>query len=299
MNRTPMTDEQLHEQAIGHEIQFSDNVKKLLEVEKHFINECTKRKIFWSYDVTANEPLYFGTLNYTTFAGTFMMHPLQPEMRFVQIQDALRDSVKVKDYVSLFTNKIQTQTANKYTERKKLVRRQYDAIVVLPGDNKIKSHICRRKLKRIIEKHGDDVIFKPHPLTREQTLRELKELIGAKDTHFAPIESDLYDILVNVNHVYTSHLSESALYSVSIDKPISPIDQYDNRQLSSFAHINYYLFFDDKPKETINQMFSSYKSGIVCPDIDVDWKEKINSYLDYILKLREKVKDYYVQGEIQ
>jgi hypothetical protein len=298
MNKTPMTDENLHEQAIGHEIQFSENVKKLLDVEQYFIQECTKKKVFWSYDVTANEPLYFGTINYTTFAGTFIIHPLQPEMRFRQMHDALRDSVQEKDFVSFFRQKIESKTANKYTDRKKLVEKQYEAIVVLPGDNKIKSHICRRKLKQIIERHGDNVIFKPHPLTRPQTLVELKELIGAKDSHFAPIESDLYDILVNCEYVYTSHLSESAIYSVAIDKSISPIDQFDNRHLSSFAHINHFLFHDFEPKKTINQLFSSYKSGIICPAVDTNWKEKIDLYLDYILKAREKIKNYYVQGEI-
>jgi len=100
-----------------------------------------------------------------------------------------------------------------------------------------------------------------------------------------------------VNTVYTSHISESAMYATAIGKTISPIDRFEKRQPSSFGHINYFLFNELNPIESINPMLSSYKSGIVCPELEPNWKEKVTSYLDYILEIREKVKDHFIQGE--
>lgn len=282
--------------AIG-DLKFNKTVKSLIEVEKYFINQVQKRKVFWSYDVTAVESLCFDTINYTTYAGCFIMHPLQPEMAQRQVYDALRDNNSSIDFVSYFKSRIKEKTANKYIKEKTdKIQKEYDAVVVLPGDNKIKSNICLRKLRNIANKHGDKVLFKPHPLTHKETLKELQKQIKVP-TDFAPLNSDLYEILPAVKTVYSSHLSESAMYATILKKEVEPIDQFVKRQPASFAHINYFLFNELDPLSVVNTMLSSHKSGIVCPEIEPNWKEKIDAYLNYILALREKIKNHYVQGD--
>lgn len=294
--KTPMMTTGQAYNSIG-DLKFTKKVESLAELEKYFITEVQRRKVFWSYDVTAVEALYFDTINYTTFAGCFIMHPLQPEMTQRQVYDALRDNNSSVDFVSYFKKRIEEKTANKYIKEKTdRIQKEYDAVVVLPGDNKIKSNVCLRKLRNIVNKHGDKVLFKPHPLTTTDTLLQLKHKIDS-NMEIASINSDLYEILPKVKIVYSSHLSESAMYATVLEKEIEPIDQFAKRQPASFSHINYFLFNELNPLSTVNTMLSSHKSGVVCPDIEPNWKEKIDAYLDYILALREKIKNHYVQGD--
>jgi hypothetical protein len=39
---------------------------------------------------------------------------------------------------------------------------------------------------------------------------------------------------------------------------------------------------------------SSHKSGIINPEVDVDWKAKVDAYLEYTTTERAKYKDKYV-----
>jgi len=296
MKRTPLFDSKLQSRCVG-DLKFSERIQKLSEVENYFIDECTRRRIFWSYDVSSWEPLYFDTINYTTYAGCFIMNPLQPEIGQRQVYDALRDEVSTVDFVSYFKDKIENQSANKYIKENQRIDKDYEALVVLPGNNKLMVSVCVRKLRWIIDRHGENVLFKPHPLTGKKMIDKLKKEINREKMVVAPIDSDLYEVLPNVDTVYTSHVSESAMYATVIGKEISPIDRITKRQPSSFGHINYFLFNELDPISIINPMLSSHKSGIVCPEIEPNWKEKVTSYLDYILQVREKVKDHFIQGD--
>lgn len=297
MNKTPLVDKELHQQCLG-DLKLSDHIYSLVEVEQYIIKECTRRKVFWSYDVTADEPHPFYTINYSTFAGMIKMTPLQPDFALQQMYIASRNNNVNADYVQYLRDRVLEGKANKYNRNTQPVKDSLEAIVVLPGDNKIKTHVCRRKLKRILERHQDRVILKPHPLTTPKIVNELKELIGASDHHFAPIESDLYEILPTADTVYTSHLSESAIYATVLGKYISPIDQFQTtRQPGSFRHINQILFNEPNAIDLINPMFSSPISGIICPSIESDWRTKVDQYLDYMLDIREYTKDFYVTEE--
>ena len=56
--------------------------------------------------------------------------------------------------------------------------------------------------------------------------------------------------------VYTTHISESAIYAALLGKRIEPIDVWNNIMHGSFSCINNYLFTNqDNIKEYINQMF--------------------------------------------
>ena len=44
----------------------------------------------------------------------------------------------------------------------------------------------------------------------------------------------------------------------------------------------------------VNKTFSSYKSGIINPEVDDNWKEKVDKYIEYISDKRDKYKDWYI-----
>lgn len=85
---------------------------------------------------------------------TFIMHPLNLELRVNQMLDAYSDNLEdnnIKDWTSYFANNIKLKIANKYQDREDNFKnfRDVDNIVVLPGSNKLKETTCLNKLKSI------------------------------------------------------------------------------------------------------------------------------------------------------
>jgi len=286
-NKTSMKD------RIG-DIQKNASLYHLKDVEKYFLKTIEKYKIEVSYDVIANELPYFKTLNYTEWAHSFMMHPLQQEHRVRQIQDAYDDNCDVKvDWMEYFRHRILEGQSNKYTHIETGHNIQArEALVVLVGSNKLKERICLNKLRWVRNRYDDDVYFKPHPLTTHQLVGELRDLFGSKNV--LERDLDMYSILIDSEVIFTSHMSESAVYAVALDKRIEPIDVYNKVEQGSFYHVNKYLFNVDDPKNWMNRALNSYKCGIVNPEIEENWQKKIDSYLEYIMAQRNKNKNKYV-----
>lgn len=276
-------------------VQKSTTLNHLKEVEKQFLKQIKRYKVETSYDVIANELPYFKTLNYTEWAHCFIMHPLQQELRMKQMKDAYEEDSEVKvDYAAYFANRILNGQSNKYEHIKSAIDevKGRENLVVLVGSNKLKDRICLNKLRWIRDTHEDEVYFKPHPLTTYQLVGELKDILG--NEYVIDRDEDMYAYLIQAETVYTSHMSESAVYAVSLDKTIEPIDVYNKVEQGSFYHINKFLFDEKNPKDWLNTTLNSSKCGIVNPEVDSKWRERIDEYLDYIMSARDKYKNKYV-----
>ena len=107
----------------------------------------------------------------------------------------------------------------------------------------------------------------------------------------------MYYYMQKAKKVYTTHISESAVYASILGKPIEPIDTWQNVAQGSFYCINNHLFTHQHHiKDFVNKSFSSYKSGIFNPDIDKNWKEKVDKYFDYICKKRDVYEGWFVDN---
>ena len=269
---------------------------ELETIEGYVIRKCSELGLESSYDVLAEEMPYFKTMGYTEFATNFYMQPLNLKQRNEQLADAWNSKPEsVEDYASYLINNIQKNTANKYTDRSEDFDRYppKDYLVVLPGSNKIKTNICLNRLREIKKKHGDNIYFKPHPITTHQIIGELKDFFG--EQCILPRTIDMYYYMQKAEGVYTTHISESAIYAALLGKRIEPIDVWNNIMHGSFSCINSYLFtHQDNIKEFINKTFSSHKSGIVNPHVDKDWRTKVDKYFDYIMEKREVYKDWFI-----
>jgi len=282
---------------IGH-LKKSKSLYDLEQVEGYVIRKASEMGLETSYDVMAEEMPYFKTLAYTEYAGCFYLQPLNYKLRNEQMQDAWHDKdSKTVDYHSWFVNKVVGNDSNKYQDRED-VTNQYpakDHIVILPGSNKVRENICLNKLKWIKEKHGDNVYFKPHPITTYQIIGELKDFFG--EECILPKNADMYYYLQKAKNVYTTHISESCLYAVALGKTVQPVDVWNNIQRGSFYCINNYLMYHQiSGKNYINKTFSSYKSGIINPEIDVNWKEKVDKYMEYIGMKRACYKNWFIDS---
>ena len=229
---------------------------------------------------------HFRTMGYTEFATCFYMQPLNLRLRSEQLSDAWNDKCdkcEKGDYAGYLIDNVLKNQANKYLDREKQFAKYppKDNIVILPGSNKIKTNICLNRLREIKKLHGDNVYFKPHPITTHQIIGELKDFFG--EENILPRDVDMYYYMQKAKKVYTTHISESAVYAAVLGKRIEPIDIWNNIDHGSFACINNYLFTNqDNVKEYINRVFSSPKSGIINPAVDKDWKKKVDQYIEYI-----------------
>ena len=283
-------------ERLGH-LKKSQVLNTLKEVEKYAIKKCVENGIEHSYDVIAQEVPYFKTMGYTEYATSFILQPLNLDMRSQQIREALQDDSysEVVDFAG-YLNKIQkNKSGNKYQDRAqdfdKYPPRDY--LVVLPGSNKLKEKTCLNKLKEITKKHGNNIWLKPHPITTYAVIGEIKDLFGANNV--LPRDIDLYYYLPKAKKVYTTHISESAIYAVAAGIPIEPIDVHNNIENGSFYNINRFLFeHQNDGINYINRIFSSPKAGMINPNIDKSWRAKMDAYFDYITKRRNLFKGWYI-----
>jgi len=274
----------------------NDSLYQLEQVEGYVIRKCQEKGIETSYDVMAEEMPYFKTIGYTEYAGNFYLQPLNFKMRNEQMSDAWHHDTKdIADYASWLVKNVVDKNSNKYKHRTEEIDKYpaKDYLVVLPGSNKLRENVCLNKLKHIVNKHGNNVLFKPHPITTHQIIGELKDFFG--EENILPKNVDMYYYMQKAKGVYSTQISESALYAAVLGKKIEPVDVWNNIQRGSFYCVNSYIYFNqDNIKEYVNRTFSSYKSGIINPELDKDWKKKVDDYIEYICEKREKYKDWYI-----
>ena len=162
----------------------SKNLDELEQIEGYVIRKCSELGIETSYDVMAEEMPYFKTMAYTEFATNFYLQPLNVKLRDEQMVDAWNDNVKKPDdWSSYLINNVIKKNANKYQNRKEKFDDwpAKDYLVVLPGSNKVKTNVCLNRMKQISKSHGNNVYFKPHPITTHQIVGELKDFFGEEN----------------------------------------------------------------------------------------------------------------------
>ena len=276
----------------------SKTLEHLRPVEKYFLKEVKKLSLEQDYDVVANEVPWFRTMSYTEFAHCFIMYPLSPIVKVRQMQEAYEDATEIKiDYIKYFKGRINNSVVNKYSHIKDRSVPPRDHLIVPVGSNKIKETVCMNKLRYIIQTNGEDEVYlKPHPLTTHQIVGELRDMLG--ENVVLNRDDNLYKLLVDAEVIHTSHRSESIVYAVSLGKEVDCIDVYQKAQEGSFFHIADGIFNHGPKVEDqqryIQRSFNCYKSGIVNPELDDDWKTTIDKYLEYIMEVREEYRYKYL-----
>ena len=298
MPKSRMFDKNFTKKHIGTDIAFRNRLKNLEEVEDYFLSKCESVGIDYSFDCMADENTYFKTINYTTYAGMFIMHPLSLSLQIFQMYDAKADNLASAGHVEWVERNLKEGVASKYVTKTgdEFSIKQHDpytSVMVLAGSNKVFEHTSKVKLERLTRKLGSKLILKPHPITDDKTLREIIKNKG--DAQIADKHEDVYSIIKKSDNVYTTHISETALTGLILGKKVFPMDPFRKRLVGSFFHINHFCFSETNPLDVVSSIFASPKSGVVHPDVDSDWKGKIDSYFDYIMTQRKIQKSYYYE----
>lgn len=269
--------------------------EKYKPVEKFFIEVMDNYPTVTSYDVTADEPHYFYTTNYTTYAGFFSIVPLNRELARIAVNEAAAYGAVGPEfnYIDFLKDRVLNNQANKYNEI--CSKSKHDnavALVVLPGTNIFDRFVEVEKLMDISLAYGKFALFKPHPLTTKEHLEAMPNLTTPAATFLDPLD-DMYYYMNKVNEVYATHTSESPLYATILDKVVKPLDKHRRRLDGSISCYNNIIFNSPDPKYVINRFLNNYRSGLVDPDIHPDWQDRIVQYIDYIHRLREHFKGMY------
>lgn len=266
----------------------------LKEVEDFFKSEMKKHSTNFCFDLEASERPYFDNLNYTNYGDFFVLHPLQPDLSHIQTREALiygSDDFEV-NYFEEYSNRVLYEDINKYKTTGRLDV-PTEAVVCLIGQNKNRV-MCYNKLRHIYQEHGKFATYKPHPLTDQGFIDSYKKNIN-KNITLADKDHDVYAYIKCSEVVYTTHSSETAFHSLCLGKRIEPIDTFQSRFFGSFSHINTHLFEAGKNSEyVINKLFNDYRSGIIHPLYQSDWKERVSKYLEYIHEKRRWYRFKYV-----
>jgi len=283
---------------LGTDIKLRDRLTVLETCEEYFIEKCKRAGIEYSLDCTANERSNYKTLNYTNYAGMFIMHPLCYSESVFQMYDAIADKAKPVGHCEWLKTNIDNKYQGKYVKPDNSELQLFDGkpfthLAVLAGSNKFLEFTSRKKFLWICANHQTKLVLKPHPITDRDCLNHIKQHAGS--AQIADKHDDLYDLIARSKTVYTTHISETALTSLLMGKKVSPLDPYAIRLTGSFSHINNILFRDPKPLKTINSVFASPKSGVLHPHIDDDWRGKMDAYFDYTLAARRRQKQHYFE----
>ena len=286
----------------GPHIKVRPRIEVLHEAEKYLIERCNQLNIKLSFDCSAYERQNWDTLNYTNYCGMMYITTLCNDLDLVQLYDALVDNIKPVGHIDFIRNNIKNKVANKYIMNNdsefKNSDTQAKVVCILPGHNKF-PQLCRTKIKTIANHYKGDLLFKLHPICENNIL----ENIGFFDSVYesgckvANQLTNMYELIEKAEHVLSTHASETALTSLILGKTIEPIDKFDERKNHGFAAINHfcYTYQFDNAIEQLDKIFASFKSGIIHPDIDKDWKGKIDMYLQYILNKRNSQDGFYVR----
>lgn len=291
-----------HEERQGNNYTKVNTLEHLRPVERYFLKEVKKFKgIDYEYDVIANEVPWFRTFAYTEFAHTFFISPLSPVIRQRQMFEASQHEVKnSKDFIKYFCDKIENKTSNKYNELKEKNIKPRANLILPVGSNKLKETVCLNKLKFILKKYSPtEVYLKPHPLTTHQLVGELRDVLGEDVVLDRGI--DMYSLMKEAEIIHTSHRSESILYATALGKEVDCIDVYQKAHEGSFFAFANMIFGcnnDIKKAQTLtNRVFNSYKSGLINPEMDENWKDTVDNYLEYIMDMREEYREQYVWND--
>jgi len=285
----------------GDDIRLRPRLENLDKVEKYFIDQCNKKNIKFTFDCNADERSNWDTLAYTSYCGMLHIVPLCRDLNLYQLYDALLDNISPIGHIDFIKNNIENNTASKYvlkdnSEFEYSKEEKIKALCILPGNNKF-GHLCARKIKTIANHWKNNLTFKLHPVCDKEVLKKngFLHMVNKYGCNILDGNVDMYDLIKKANFVYSTHTSESALTSLILGKQIEPIDNYDKRTYHGFSGINHFCYNHKDAISKLDKIFASPKSGIIHPDIDIDWKGKIDKYLEYILEKRESQNGYYLK----
>jgi hypothetical protein len=235
-----------------------------------------------SYDVARSQPPYFEEFTYTEMLGCLFTSPQSSEIAFRVVHEAAHASQQPGfDAVAAVLRRVQMDKYTLEAPAGPLPTR----VAFLPGSNVFANAVSRELLVAAIHRYPD-MLLKPHPMTHEETLRQLGSIAGYRRI-LSPMASG-WAYLQAADHVHVTTATEMGLYAVLLGKRVHNLSNIRYEATGVFAPF-YNLIWDLDPDEAgrmLRRALNSQLSGFVHPE-DPQVSEKLKAAFDAAMRLRE------------
>lgn len=228
-------------------------------------------------DVRATHPPYFHEFCYHDFLVGVNLTTLSAEITARMAMLAANEKASHIFPIGEVMDKYQLNIPN----------RTYRKVIFLPGTNSV-GMIDQAKVQKLMNE-DDEWVIKIHPLTHENTIRELASVYGYYRLIDPKISGiSLIDRLENAACLATSELF---ILTRLMGKPVIDVTRYDKEWLCAYHHITRLLTNTDKDIEIINNILMSDLSGHLRVNYSIDRNvELARNYFTIAMQEREKFK---------
>lgn len=265
------------------------NKEKMIEIEDYIINKCSQYNLQCKYNVGVQiggippkgdrTPIVnpdTHAIRYHDVLGGILISTRNAEVNCRNVDNILHngeiDETLVSEVIAHLTDKYSLER----------VEQVYDNVVFLPGSN-IRHIVDSEKIEEILFDNIDAVI-KPHPIQTEEGLKRLNELYGSR---LLGSNTSGVKLLNSCSLLWVTANSEIGLMAALLKKPFGDITIWKEYYNLLFAPI-YRQFRYKRVEENydvIAKFLSSKNSGYVAPWMN-NWKNRVDSYFEYILNKR-------------
>lgn len=244
-----------------------------------------------SYDVGRGQPPYFTEFTYSEMLGAFFVNPQSSEMAYRVVQEACDRGRQGFDAAAA----VLARAGDKYTLDGAPAGPLPKQVAFIPGSNCFQEMASKEVLMRLAHEQPD-LIFKPHPMTSDGTLRQLGMLVGYQRIA-KPLESG-WAYLLAAEEVWATTCTEMGLYAALLGKKVRNCGHVRHEAFGAFAPFYRLIWNKDvrQAADALRLALNSYGSGFIHPD-DPDVEGKMRSALDLAMELRQPFKPLALEYE--
>lgn len=240
-----------------------------------------------SYDVTCTQPPYFHEFTIKELMGCAFVCPQSAEIAAQQVEEATQCSAILGPAVGPFdvVDAIMGRDLNDKYDLAPVEGPAFKRVAFLPGTNLFPSMVSKELLVRAMHRY-EDMVIKPHPLTDENTIRDVGRLFGYERI-LEPMASG-WAYLAAAEDVYVTTATEMGLYAVLMGKRIHNITHFPAEGRGGFNPF-YSLLWDldtAKAREVLHRALNAPGSGFIHPE-DPEAEFKMAAAFTLAMELRK------------
>lgn len=249
-----------------------------------------------SYDVSQTQSTNFSEYTYTEFLNGLWVSTQSLELNARLFDDAS----KVNSDISII------ETAKEYISDKYIsdvVPQKFDNIkkvCFLPGHNML--DVASIELISRLVAEDEEVLFKPHPITNDESLRLIANSTGWH--RIIPKEVSGNKLLVNCDEIYTTSASEMAISGTILGKKVINISNFFNEGSGVYHPISRILFIAHKTsikeaQQYLANIFNCEWTGLLFPWV-TDFEKRAKSFFDKSIEYKYQYRSLaYPRGNSQ
>lgn len=268
---------------------------RMIEIEDYIIEKCKINNLTCKYNVgvqiggippkgddTAIVNPSIHAIRYHDMLGGLLISTRNAELNCRNVDNILYNG----SINNAFISDIISQLSDKYSLDS--IDRSYDKVVFLPGSN-IRHIVDIEKVEEILYDNPSAMV-KPHPIQTQEGLAALEKRYKER-----LLESNIsgYALLNSCSTLWSTANSEIGLMAALLKKPFGDITiwRFYYELLFSFIYRQFMYKNTEKNYNVITKFLSADNSGYIAPWRD-DWRDRVDSYFDFILQTRNKGDKY-------